>query len=363
MNPNAFLIVDDSEAELVLISRLVENAFPGSVVTTAPNAMTAEKVCSQARFDCVILDYNMPERDGLICAHNLRESFPYMPIVMCTSFGDEMLAAHAVMNGVTDYIPKSRMTVQALSRVVVNALKLTYQARTIEDQRNELEDFAYALAHDFRQPIRQIKTFSTLLAEALRGGGEAGVEQHLAFLKEAARRLGDLVDVMSQYTLLGKSPEIGDIDLGSVLTGVLDSLAPYIEDCGGEVTYEGTTMVLGNETFICQVFHNLIINGLKYNKSKVPTVRINVESEAKRCVVKVRDNGIGIEPQYYEEIFKPLTRLHTNAEYSGSGLGLALARKALGRMRGTITCSSEMGVGTEFTVDLPLAVEASYRYA
>src|ERR1700753_2768262 len=108
----------------------------------------------------------MPGMDGLACAKHLRSAHPHLPIVMSTGHGDEMLAAHAITHGITDYIPKSRITGPSLCRVVENGIRLTAQARVIEEQRSELENFAFALAHDFKQPIRQILTFSSLVSQA-----------------------------------------------------------------------------------------------------------------------------------------------------------------------------------------------------
>lgn len=355
MAPPAILLVDDDPDELELVGDFLHRAFPASEVRTAGDGGMALKICEEAAFDCVILDYNMPGFNGLACAQRLREGFPYLPIVLSTGVGDEVLAAHAVQSGVTDYLPKSRITADSLRRTVEHAMQVTGQARTIDEQRSELETFAYALAHDFKQPIRQIRTFSTLVGEAVRGGQTAGLDQHLEFLDNAARRLADLVDVMSEYTLLSKPPAIGAVDLNLVLTGVRASLGPYLEDRGGELVVDRAPVVRGNETLTEQVLQNLIVNGLKYNKSRVPLVRITFEVDRQSCVIKVEDNGIGMETEYLEEIFKPLARLHSNKEYPGSGLGLTLARKAVQAQSGSIWCASEVGSGSQFFVKLPLA--------
>src|SRR5262249_9788218 len=162
-------------------------------------------------------DYNMPGMDGLACAQRLRAAHPYLPIVMSTGVGDEMLAAQAVTSGVTDYIPKSRINSQPLYRIVENAIRFTRQAPVIDEHHCELENFAFALAHDFKQPIRQIATFANLVSEAVREGREEEVGGHVEFLTAAARRLGSLVDVMSQYTLLSRAPELTDVALDAVL--------------------------------------------------------------------------------------------------------------------------------------------------
>jgi hypothetical protein len=351
----SLLIVDDDQAERTLTTRLAQDTFPGAEIKAVGDALAAREVCKTDAFDCVILDYNMPGMDGMACAQRLRAAFPYLPIVMSTGYGDEMLAAHAVTSGVTDYIPKSRINGQSLCRVVENAIRVTRQARLIDEQRSELENFAFALAHDFKQPIRQIATFANLVSQAVADGRADDVGRHLSFLTGAAQRLGNLVDVMSQYTLLSQPPAMGDVDLGAVFENVRRSLEPYIAERHGEVRYGKAPMVRGNEALVSQVIQNLIVNGLKYNTGTTPSVDIASEAQDGHCIIRVRDNGIGIEPQYAEEIFKPLMRLHTKTEYSGTGLGLTLARKALTAMDGSILCQSQPGEGTTFIVRLPLA--------
>jgi signal transduction histidine kinase len=350
------LIVDDSPAELALMTRLARDTFPGVQVSNASNAQSGQDACGRELYDCIILDFSMPVTDGLACAQHLRAAYPYLPIVMATGYGDEMLAARAVTSGATDYIPKSRMTVSALRRVVENAVRITDQARIIEEQRNELEQFSYALAHDFKQPIRQIKTFSGMLTQTIGNNQGDEVARYLSFLNIAANRLNNLVDAMTQYTLLSQQPEIGDMDLNAVLNTVRELLTPYLEERGGRLAFDPAPSVRGNEVLMIQVLENLVSNGLKYNAAAVPAVHIACEIVADRCLLRVRDNGIGIEPQYTDEIFKPLIRLHTSAEYPGTGLGLTLVRKALATMGGTISCTSSDTAGTEFTMDIGLAI-------
>jgi signal transduction histidine kinase len=117
-----------------------------------------------------------------------------------------------------------------------------------------------------------------------------------------------------------------------------------------------TPIVRGNQTLMVQVLQNLIVNGLKYNKSPIPRVEITVVAEADAYAIDVADNGIGIDAEYLTEIFKPLSRLHTSSEYAGSGLGLTLARKAILAQGGAIWCESTPGFGSVFHIRLPGAV-------
>jgi signal transduction histidine kinase len=156
--------------------------------------------------------------------------------------------------------------------------------------------------------------------------------------------------------LLNQPPELSDVDLNSVLASVGASLAPLLAERGAEfVAPRRAPMVRGNETLLIQVLQNLIVNGLHYNKSTVPRVAVTARRDGESWVVEVSDNGIGIAAEYLAEIFKPLLRLHTAAEYSGSGLGLTLARKAILAQKGEIWCESTPGNGAVFHVRLPAA--------
>ena len=353
--PRQVLVVDDSEAERELMAMTLDAAFPGVAVTRNADPLLTQGLCERQAFDCVLLDYNMPQKDGLTLASELRAAFAHLPIILMTSVGDEMLAASALRHGASDYLPKAKVSVFSIRRTVDRSIQTCGQERLIEEQRSELENFAYALAHDFKQPIRQIITFSQMISEEIGPrGGE--LQQHLTFLGAAAERLGRLVDVMAQYTLLNQPPELGDIELDDVVASVRASLAPYLAERGAVfLAPTGMPAVRGNETLMAQVLQNLVFNGLHYNESPSPQVELRISLQDGAWVLEVHDDGVGIEPQYLAEIFKPLVRLHNSSEYAGSGLGLTLALKAVLAQQGALWCESCLGAGSVFFVRLPQA--------
>ena len=349
------LVVDDSEAELELMALTLGAAFPGVEVTRSAEPLLTRALCESQAFDCVLLDYNMPDKDGLTLTSELRADFGHLPIILMTSVGDEMLAASALRHGASDYLPKSKISASSIRRAVDRAIRTCSQDRLIQQQRGELENFAYALAHDFKQPIRQIITFAQMVSDEIAPvGGEA--QQHLAFLGDSARRLGRLVDVMAQYTLLNQPPELGDVDLADVVASVRASLSGYLAERRADFLAPSVLpAVRGNEALMTQVLQNLVFNGLHYNRNPAPRVELRISERDEACVLEVHDDGVGIEPQYLTDIFKPLIRLHNASEYAGTGLGLTLARKAVLAQRGAIWCESRLGVGSTFFVQLPRA--------
>ena len=358
------LTVDDSAFDRQIMTQTLAAAFPNANIRSLADPCEAEALCGGQRFDCVLLDQNMPQMDGLTLARRLRASDAHMPIILVTSVGDEMLAADAMRNGVSDYLTKSRLSTEAARRVVDRAIHASTQQRLIDQQHEELETFAYALAHDFKQPIRQIMTFSQMICDELSQSESASVQQHLEFLVHAAGRLDKLVDVMVQYTLLSQPPELSDVRLDTVVSSIRSSLTPLLADLGGELAVQKTAAIVhGNETLMIQVLQNLIVNGLRYNQSKIPRVEVVARGEGEKCVIEVRDNGIGIAPEFISEIFKPLIRLHSHKEYPGSGLGLTLARKAILAQKGEIWCDSAPDRGSAFYVRLRAGGRARRRRA
>ncbi|MEO8724105.1 MAG: response regulator [Sphingobium sp.] len=358
MDRRAFLVVDDDPLFLELIADMIEMSFPDVQLSMLDDPVRAGKMCASHAFDCVLIDYQMPVIDGISCARSLSAKFPYLPIILATGAGDEEIATSALHNGVTDYIPKSRLNPDSVRRTIERAIQICAQRKLIDQQRAELENFAHALAHDFKQPLRQIMTFAKMIAAELEGRGNAGIRKHFSYLTKAATRLTALVDVMSEYTLLNRPVACEQIAVSKIVSEAKAALSGYIRERNGAVEWQTDGNFHGNLTLMTNVLQNLIINGLKYNHSDCPTVLISAQYIGNICEISVKDNGIGIDEKYHQTIFSPLIRLHTNTEFEGSGLGLTLTRKALETQHGQISCRStrlDQGrQGSEFAIHMPV---------
>ncbi len=349
--PLRMLIVDDSEAERELMTHKLSSVFHNADVRSVADPAGVEKLCQDDRYDCVLLDYNMPGVDGLELARRLRSANAFLPIILVTGVGDEMLVTDALHEGVSDYITKTRFTGEAALKLITRAILVCGQARLIHEQRTELEHFAHTLAHDFKQPLRQIMIFSEVILTALESRKDDETKKHLRFLSAAADRLGKLVDVMTQYTLLNERPELEDVALESVFLTVQESLRPFLVEHHGQlILLSPAPVIRANETLMIQVLQNLTVNGVLYNRRAKPKVEVAFEREGDQWIIHIRDNGIGIDPEFLSEIFKPLTRLHNASEFPGTGLGLTLARKAALAQNGAIWCESVVGQGSVFHI-------------
>lgn len=357
MRHHVILIVDDDVLSQALVSGIIAAAKPNSACLFASSGEEALSICEKREIDCALVDYDMPDMDGLTLVRHLREAYPFLPIILCTGAGDELLAAETLKSGATDYFPKNRMSPVALRRAINTAIELNGRMKTIHDQRADIEAFGFALAHDFKQPVRQIITFSGMIAHETRRHKGERLPQMLKYMNDAARRLDQLVDVMVQYSLLQQTPELSPCLFSKVLNDTIIAIQEFVTARNAQVNCHGDAMIMVNAPFLSQILQNLITNGIKYNKSEVPIIDITVSQNSGMTFVRIADNGIGIERQYLEEVFKPLTRLHNRSEYEGSGLGLTLARKAALAMEGDIRCDSTPGVGSTFTLKLKSAAE------
>ncbi len=220
----------------------------------------------------------------------------------------------------------------------------------------ELEEFAYIASHDLQEPLRMVASYSSLVADRYTAVLDDKGRVFLGHLVEGAKRMQNLVRDILAYSKVGKSSALQEVDCELVIEKVLYNLQQMIEDCGAEIRHVRLPTVIGDPVLLGQIFQNLIGNALKFRtKHARPVVDITVAQGEREWRFSVSDNGIGIAPEYHERIFRVFQRLHTASEYAGTGIGLAICRKAIEHHGGTITLESEVGKGATFIFAIPLA--------
>jgi PAS domain S-box-containing protein len=228
-------------------------------------------------------------------------------------------------------------------------------ARTGELERSnaELEQFAYVASHDLQEPLRMVASYTQLLARRYRGRLDEDAEEFIGYAVDGVTRMQALINDLLAYSRVGtRGGAFEPVDTGAVLDRVLASLGPAMEDAGATVTHGPLPTVRGDAVQLGQLLQNLVGNAVKFRGDAPPRVHVSAERGPGEWVFSVADNGIGIDPEYAERIFVIFQRLHTRAEYPGTGIGLAICKKIVERHGGRIWPEPAPGGGTVFRFTL-----------
>ncbi|MBD2012677.1 GHKL domain-containing protein [Microcoleus sp. FACHB-53] len=218
----------------------------------------------------------------------------------------------------------------------------------------ELEQFAYVASHDLQEPLRAVNSYAQLLGRKYQGNLDAKADKYLGYIMEGATRMQQLINDLLEFSRVGtRAKELKLTACEVVLSQVLINLKVAIAECQAVVTHDPLPTIMGDEIQLMQLFQNLISNAIKFHREEPPCVHISVVQQQNDWVFSVRDNGIGMEPEYFERIFTIFQRLHSRAEYPGTGIGLAVCKKIVERHGGRIWIESELGVGTTFYFTIP----------
>ncbi len=221
----------------------------------------------------------------------------------------------------------------------------------------ELEQFAYVASHDLQEPLRMVTSFLTLLEKRYRHLIDEKGQQYIYFAVDGAKRMRQIILDLLEFSRIGRvNNHVELVDINELVGDILAIFRKQINDTKAVVFTENLPTVLCSRSSLSHVFQNLISNCLKYSKDKKENpliINISVESNDLFWVFAVKDNGIGIDPQFFEKIFMIFQRLHNKDEYTGTGVGLAITKKFVENLGGEIWVESEEGNGSTFYFTLP----------
>lgn len=239
------------------------------------------------------------------------------------------------------------------ARKKVNA-ELLMKVDELKRSNDELEQFAYLASHDLQEPLRMVASYTQLLAKRYKGRLDSDADEFIAFAVDGANRMQTLIQDLLAYSRVGtKGAELTPTSSEDALAYALDNLSGAIADAKALVTHDPLPMVLADESQLTQLFQNLIGNAIKYQPKGVPHIHVAARREgADRWRFLVRDNGLGIDPQYFDKIFGMFQRLHRREDFAGTGIGLAICKKIVERHGGTIRVESQLGKGSTFSFPL-----------
>ncbi len=264
--------------------------------------------------------------------------------------GDDLLVT-AVIRGVSERKRAERQ----LQRT---AATLERQTAELARSNAELEQFAYVASHDLQEPLRMVASYTQLLARRYRGRLDGDADEFIGYAVDGASRMQQLIQDLLAYSRVGThSAAFGPVDTAATVDRAVADLGAAVAELGATVTRDALPPVHGDPSQLRQLFQNLIGNALKYRGGAPPRVHVAAAREGNGWHFTVRDNGIGIAPEYAERIFVIFQRLHTQAEYSGTGIGLAICKKIVERHGGRTWVESAPGRGATFHFTLPVADE------
>ena len=214
----------------------------------------------------------------------------------------------------------------------------------------ELGQFAYIASHDLQEPLRMVASYTQLLSRRYKGKLDSDADEFIAFAVDGASRMQRLIQDLLAYSRVGtKGRDLLDISSEEALQQALINLRGAIEEKGALVTHDPLPAVVADDMQLIQLFQNLVGNAIKYQNAGIPKVHISASRNgSKKWTFSVKDNGLGIDPQYFEKIFGMFQRLHKREEFAGTGIGLAICKKIVERHGGSISVESQPGQGSTF---------------
>jgi signal transduction histidine kinase len=361
------LMVEDNPLDAQLVLRtLLTDGFEASAVIVQDEAGFTRALRTLAP-EIVLADYSLPNWEGMEALDVLRREGLDVPVILVSGALGDVTAVECIKRGATDYVLKDGLA--RLPEAIRRALREKQQrqsrlqmeedlARKVDElarSNSDLEQFAYVASHDLQEPLRMVAAYTQLLAERYRGKLDENADKFIGYASEGAQRMQILIQDLLALSRVGrKGTTCESVDCNAVVEEVLSGLQSAIQESGAAITHAQLPAVWADRTLMTQVFQNLIGNAIKFRGKERPAVSVEAEEDGHQCLFSVRDNGIGIAPEFAENIFVVFQRLHARAEYPGNGIGLSICKKIVELYGGKIWMESQAGSGSTFKFTMPL---------
>ncbi len=245
-------------------------------------------------------------------------------------------------------------------RVAERTRELVLSNEALRQSNDDLNQFAYAASHDLQEPLRMIALYSQMLQMKYAGRMDHEADQFITFIVNGAHRMEILLRDLLAYSQAGSAEgPAGPVDCGTVVEKVLLNLQAAVEENEAEVRWNSLPVVQAHEIRLIQLFQNLVGNAIKYRRPDAPRVAISAERRETEWMFSVEDNGIGIRPEYAQQVFGIFKRLHGHT-YPGTGIGLAICQRIVERYGGRIWVESTPGCGSKFCFTLPVTTAQTF---
>ena len=388
LGPMRILTVDDSPTYLHEVAAQLRQE--GYDVVPARSGEEALELLAVQSVDCILLDLVMPGLSGQETCRRIKGTAVWrdIPLIMHTALEAQDDIIEGINAGADDYVAKSsdldvlRARVRAQLRrkqfedenrgireqllqkevevVAANSARELAEARAVfveqlERKNSELEAFSYSVSHDLRAPLRSIDGFSQLLLDKHAGNLDAEAQEYLRFVREAAQRMGELIDDLLLLSRVGRAELRRDrIDLSSIARVVAEELEKNDPDRQVILCIQDQLLAEADSRLMRVAFENLIGNAWKFTvKVSEPRIEVGANQTGEDTVFFVRDNGAGFDMQHAENLFRPFQRLHSESDFPGTGIGLATVHRIIDRHGGRIWAESAVGQGTSLYFTIP----------
>jgi two-component system sensor histidine kinase/response regulator len=307
-----------------------------------------------------------------------------LPVILLSARAGEESRVEGIEAGADDYLVKPFTARELLARVTTHVAMSRLRRQAADRERelrqdaeaareratvamealrranSDLEQFAFSASHDLQEPLRMVATFSQLLQMKYAGKLDAQADTIIEHCVEGATRMGRMIRDLLEYTRAASISETlpERVSAEEMLEEALNNLRSSIEESNATVTHEPLPALQVEPVHLKQIFQNLVSNAIKYRGSQPPRIHIEAIREDGVWKFSVRDNGIGIESRYMDQVFGLFKRLHSGSRYSGTGLGLAICKKLVERYHGRIWVESKLGEGSTFFFTLAESEQA-----
>jgi signal transduction histidine kinase len=358
------LHVEDNQLDAELVARaLRKGGFSVSMVVVQAEAEFERQLPLHCP-DVVIADYNLPQWKGMDALDVLRREGLEIPLILVSGALGDITAVECIKRGATDYVLKDGLA--RLPEAVRRALQekrllrsrrqaeedLAHKVEELARSNADLEQFAYVASHDLQEPLRMVAAYTQLLAERYRGKLDENADKFIGYASEGALRMQSLIQDLLAFSRVGRNG-FARVDCDAVMGEVLMTLGPAIQESGAVVTHGKLPEVWANRSQMAQVLQNLVGNAIKFRGKEPPVISVQAEKAGQQWLFSVSDNGIGVAPEYAENIFVVFQRLHARTEYPGNGIGLAICKKIVEHNGGKIWVEAQAGHGSVFKFTMP----------